>query len=89
MHVLQHSIILADTGEKNFSFSFTDPLLYFSQLIKKNENEEKMIFKFRKFCNRASCLHNTLPQRTAASNTESKIKRREAMCDDINLNKNK
>ena len=35
--------------------------------------KKKMILKFWKFCNRASCLHNTLPQRTAASNTECTI----------------
>ena len=61
---------------EKFNFQYTDPPPYFSQFVKKNQNEEKKWSlgpKFWKFCNSASCLHNILSQRTAASNTECKI----------------
>ena len=75
-------------GERNLIFIFTGPRSLFFPIWKKNQNEEIMIFKLWKFCNSASCLHNMLSQRTAASNTECKIiqksRRLELMCE-INL----
>ena len=51
-------------------------------LFKKIKMKKKMILKFWKFCNSASCLHNMLSQRTAASNTECKIINKKA--EDLN-----
>ena len=47
------------------------PAIFFPQFVlKKNQNDEKMIFKFWKFCNSMSCLHNMLSERTSDSDKE-------------------
>lgn len=58
--------------ERNLIISFTDPPSLFFPIWKKTKMKKKIIYKFGKFFNNASCLHKLLSQRTAASNTECK-----------------